>query len=149
MQKRRHQAFNGSGKQNIVVAEQKEEFSGGLAQAKIEVADQAEVLFLLKQDHAGIANLPDSLHGIIRGCIVRYNHLNIRISLGDGAANGSKSQAAAVDGRNSDGNSPEYRHDGLVTNVPSGVACEMQTTSHQSRMVWHGSASKARVAVWK
>ena len=98
-----------------------------MAKAKIEIADQAEAFFLLNEDDAGIVKFLNALDGIIRRCIVRYNHLNIGIGLGKCAADGSKSQLASVDGRNSDGDSSGDRHDGLVTNVSSRVACDRES----------------------
>ena len=100
-----------------------------MTQAKIEVADQSEALFLLEQDHAGIANLSDARKSVIRRCVVRYNHLNIRIRLAECAANGSESQGAAIDGRDSYRDSPGNWHDGLVTNVPFRVACQRKLTA--------------------
>ena len=112
--------LDGGGQQDIIVAQQEEEFAGARgAERKSKLPTRPRRCFCSTRDQAGIANLPDARNGVIRRCVVRYNHLNIRIGLGECAADGSKSQAAAIDGRNSDGNSPGDRHDGLVTNLPS------------------------------
>ena len=46
---------------------------------------------------------------------------------------GSKSQVTSIDGRNSDGDSPGDRHDGLVTNLALRVVCHMWRPAGRER----------------